>query len=160
MRTILRDDAWAPLPADAGRMTRPLVGPALVVVGTTHLALGAVAYARPLRAMLDAGVLGSTAGPDGHELPERAAAFWFVTCGAALLPTGALAWAVERTGARVPAAFGWTLGAVAAGGILVMPASGFWALLAVAGVTVVRARQAARDVARPRPPARLDHPSR
>lgn len=123
-------------------------GRVLIGIGLLHqtvgLAAGAGLIAHPgsegrrlLMEIARAGVVGSIE-PD----PQRETFFWFVFFGFALL---ALGWALDRweaSGVRLPAAAGWQLVALAVGGGLLIPASGFWLALGPGAWLIARARRA------------------
>lgn len=130
-------------------------GRAVFAIGLLHQAVGvaggAGAIPMPgaeqrnlLREIVQAGVIGSVE-PD----PARQILFWYLGFGVLLL---ALGWALDRweaSGAPLPAAAGWQLVAVALGGGLLIPASGFWLALAPGAWVILRARpgRARRDPA-------------
>lgn len=66
---------------------RPVVGPALLVVGAAHTALTGVLHPRAVRGVLRDGVVDAvTRDPAAGQ--ERALAFWFATAGLAMSGAG------------------------------------------------------------------------
>ena len=102
-------------------------GVALLATGTSHTALGLLAYADPLAAIARDGVLNAVGT---HT--DRDAAVWFLVTGLLLITLGALAtWTRARLG-TLPAFLGYSVLVIAAAVALVMPFSG-WPLVAVSG---------------------------
>lgn len=133
-------------------MSRPLVGPALVVIGVGHLGYAAVHYPDQVGEIVRAGVLdaaevGRPAGQYGTE-----AAFWYLTAGGGVVLLGRLAWEVERRSGRLPASFGWLLAGMGVWGVLLMPASGFWAFGVPAWLALRSARRGRAGSVRPGSP--------
>ena len=125
-------------------------GHVLTAIGGLHLAVGSLAYARPLAAIGRDGFVNAV---DGHV--DRDAAFWFLMTGVLLVLLGQLVrWAQRRLG-TLPAFLGWSLLALAAVGAILMPFSGFWLLLVAAVLALAAAR--ARD-ARPAGPMATAEP--
>lgn len=75
--------------------------------------------------------------------PQRQILFWFLFFGFALLTLGHALDRWVTGGARLPASVGWQLVALALGGGLLIPASGFWLALGPAAWVIGRARRAA-----------------
>ena len=122
------------------RRDRPVVGPALAVIGAVHVAVTPLVYPEGVRSVLSSRVIGSIeADPD--QLHLRSSAFWYVTTGWSALITAALATRAERTTEGLPPWTGWALLGFAAWGAALMPKSGFWAFLAPAGLALRRARR-------------------
>jgi hypothetical protein len=122
---------------------RATPGKLLLGIGALHEAVGVAAGlgaiappdgpARNLfREILAAGVVGAV---EADRL--RTVLFWYLFFGLLLLMLG---WALDRwevRGDTLPASIGWQLVALALGGGLLIPASGFWLAL-VPGVLVLR----------------------
>jgi hypothetical protein len=118
-------------------------GKALLAIGALHQAvgvaggIGALALpGSPPRNLFDeivaAGVVGAIEGDR-----VRTVLFWYLAFGMLLLVLG---WALDRwevRGDRLPASIGWQLVAVALGGGLLIPVSGFWLVL-LPGVWILR----------------------
>src|SRR5688500_6574013 len=121
-RTLLQQDGWAP----ARRASR---GRALMLIGMGHGVWGAVAYREPLREVVRAGVADSVG--DGlfrraHSDDARAAAFWFMFVAPMATSLGYLVERASRAGdGRAVKAGGWSVIAMGAIGVAVMPRSGF-----------------------------------
>jgi Family of unknown function (DUF6463) len=79
--------------------------------------------------------------------PWRGVVFWFLFFGFMALALAQLLHRMERAGHAIPRATAWSLAAIGLGGVLLMPASGFWMVLAVAARIWWRARLAAATMA-------------
>ena len=123
---------------------RRWIGRWIVAVGVLHSALGVVVFRSTLGAMAAEGLWDSMGQDRGRQL-----GVWFLTGGFALLLTGTLVDALEREGRDVPRVFAWGLLAVAMGGIVVSPRSGFLSLLPPAIGAVMRTRARRRATSSP-----------
>lgn len=115
------------------------MGIALTVFGVVHIALTPAFYDQSLRSIVDGGVAASVdADPDLVDI--RSAGFWYVSAGLWVLILGVfVGWAERRIGS-VPLFLGWLILGLAVWGIVLWPASGFWAVLLVALVAFHAAR--------------------
>lgn len=118
---------------------RRLGGPLLMATGVLDLLYVLVFHFRQLAAIAGDGFF------DAVELDpaqlDREAAFWHLTFGTTVLILGALVhWAQAMTGS-LPAFLGWSLLAFGAAGVILMPASGFWAILPQAVLMLMVARR-------------------
>ncbi len=119
---------------------RRWIGRWLMAVGALHTLVGLVAFAAPLRGLVDAGVVNALGSRD----PLRNLAFWFLFGGLMTALVGYLADWIERTaGGRLPATLGWVLLVTAVLGVVLAPASGFWLVLPPAVAILLRARSGA-----------------
>ena len=75
-------------------------------------------------------------------MATRTAAFWFATAGVGLVATGAVVTSLEHRVTPLPRSLPWVLLGVGAWGVVLMPASPFWVLGALAGLAEVRRRRA------------------
>jgi hypothetical protein len=107
----------------------------------------------PLTGIADDGVVDAIAG---HV--DREAAFWFLSTGVVWFSVGHLThWVIRRTG-RIPALVGWWTLGLAVPSLVLLPASGFWLVLAVGVLALVAARRddrAAIALGEPAPAARI-----
>ena len=111
------------------------VGEGLIGVGVIHTVLGCVLLSEILAAIIREGAFNTIGGN-----VERQLTVWFLTGGGALIVLGLLArWAQRQTG-TLPAVFGWGLLVIGAAGVIVMPTSGFWAIVLLAVLALVAAR--------------------
>lgn len=118
---------------------RRLVGPLLMATGVLHLLVGPILYPRPLAAIAQDGFLGAVDLDPARF--DREAAFWFMVIGVMLLILGGLVhWAQAQTG-TLPVFLGWSVLALGVGGVILMPASGFWLAILQAVLLLVVARQ-------------------
>lgn len=112
-------------PAPARLARRNWEGPWLLAVAAVHSLFGLIVFAPVLRAMLAEGLF-NTVNVD----PLRGAVSWFLLFG---LPLALLALCItplQQAGAqRRLRALGWSLLALGALGVGLMPASGFWLVL-------------------------------
>lgn len=123
------------------RAARAVVGPALVVVGVAHTGLTLLLYPGVVQRVVAAGVLnGVTSDPD--DVAARTGAFWFATTGVGLVATGAVVTSLEHHVCPLPRPLPWVLLGVGVWGVVLLPASPFWVLGALAGLAEVRRRRA------------------
>jgi hypothetical protein len=121
---------------------RLIVGVACVHILFGLLVLPASLDPNPLTGIVDDGVVDAV---DGNS--DRTTTFWFLATGVVWLTLGHLThWVVRRTG-RVPALVGWWTVGIAVPSVLLMPASGFWLVLAVGILALVAARRDDRSTA-------------
>lgn len=98
----------------------------LITLGVLHLLYGCVAYAG---ALADIGGDGLFNTVDGHG--DRETAFWYVVSGLLFGLVGFLAaWAEARTG-TLPRFLGWSLLGLGVAGVVLMPISPFWVVIAI-----------------------------
>ncbi len=120
---------------------RRLSGPLLMVTGVLDLLYVFVFHSRQLAAIAQDGFFNAVE-LDPTQF-ERETAFWHVTFGTTVLILGGLVhWAQARTG-TLPAFLGWSLLALGLFGVILMPISGFWAVLPQAVLMLVVARRRA-----------------
>lgn len=124
----------------------PHVGRLLMAIALGHAVVGVALFQAPLAAMLRDGLFDSVRPSLASGVPssfDRAAAFWFLLFAPALFMLGQI---VERAAARrdgpLLSLIGWHLLAIGLIGVVVIPISGFWTLLAVAPLLLVGARRA------------------
>lgn len=108
-------------------LSRPTAGTALTIVGILHTSIGLAEHREVLRDVVRDGVIDTVEGD-----AEREAAFWFITCGVAIVLMGwSLRWARLQTG-TLPRFVGPALLGIGTVGVTLMPRSGFWAVLVAA----------------------------
>ena len=100
------------------------LGAWLMVVGILHVAYGLTKFREGFGAILDHGLWNTL---PGH--PDRELGFWFVMSGWGMLFGGGLLHRLEGSESGLPRWVGWALLVPAVLGIVVEPATGFWALL-------------------------------
>lgn len=120
---------------------RRLCGPLLVATGVLDLLVCLIIYPEQLAAVARDGFLDAVE-PDGFASAfDREAAFWHVIFGGTILILGGLVhWAQARTG-TLPAFLGWSLMVLGVVGVILMPVSGFWAVLPQAVLVLAVARR-------------------
>lgn len=118
-------------------------GTALLLIGLVHLATGPVFYPDSLRSLVEGGVVAAVEA-DPALLAPRAAGFWYLTAGLGMVTCAVLMRSHERRGTSLPRSLPWLLAGTGLWGALLMPVSGFWALLAVAAWVFARGAAAAR----------------
>jgi hypothetical protein len=119
-------------------------GPLLMATGVLDLLVCLLLYPGPLGAIARGGFF-NTVELRPPRL-DREVAFWHVASGTMMVLLGALVhWAQART-ATLPAFLGWSLLAFGAAGAILVPVSGFWAVLPQAGLILAVSR---RHPARP-----------
>lgn len=129
-------------------MARRFVGKLVAGIGAFHLATSVAFYRDDLVAIIDRGVLNAVE-PAGAARVD--AGFWYVSAGLTVVSYGGLVWWYERHVGDAPAITGWLLLVPAVWGVVLMPTSGFWALLVPA---VIAIRSARRSAGSPVPDAR------
>lgn len=98
----------------------------LIILGALHLLYGGVAFAGALADIGGDGLLNTV---DGHD--DREAAFWYFVSGLLIGLLGFLAvWAEARTG-TLPRFLGWSLVGLGVAGVVLMPISPFWVVIAI-----------------------------
>jgi len=108
------------------------IGRLLIGVGAGHLVVGVVLFHAPVAAMLRDGIVNSV--PLGTAF-DRQAAFWFLLASPLTFLLGHLTnRALEHHDAQLVRVVGWNLLGIATVGVVMMPVSGFWLLLALAPV--------------------------
>lgn len=119
-------------------MLRFSSGQCLQVLSATHALVGSAVYARALADIADNAVV--------NPIPvrgDRATAFWYMSLSPALWLSGRLLRSAEASGdLRAQRAAGAVLTATGLVGASAMPASGFWAVLAVGARVSWRSRRA------------------
>lgn len=112
---------------------RPWVGWSLIGIGILHNTLGITMGWPHLAAAARDGLIGAW-----DTDPRRGQVYWFLVTGFGLMLAGGAVAALERHDPRLP--WGWitALAALTVAGVITMPASGFWTLLAPLGIAVVR----------------------
>ncbi len=108
-----------------GRFVRS-TGGLLIAIGVAHVLLG-LGEVEVLSDIAGDGVVNAI---DPHE--DRQVWFWYMTAGGLVLLVGQLARWIEHRHGRLPAFLGWATLAIAVYGVVLMPVSGFWAILTVA----------------------------
>lgn len=114
-------------------MQRRWVGRWLIVVSVIHTLFALVVFGRVLRSLVERGLF-NTVGKD----PQVAAVAWFVLFGVVLFIAGLAVDALEAARVPLPRSLGWSLLALVALGLVLMPASGFWLALPPAVALLVR----------------------
>ena len=98
------------------------IGRWLIGVSVIHTLFGVVVFRDVLSSLIERGVL-NTVGND----PLTGAVVWFVLFGVALFIGGLAVSALEQSSPDpLPKSLGWSLLALVALGVALMPASGFW----------------------------------
>lgn len=119
------------------------IGRTVLGIAAVHTLFGAVFFRATVLTVLREGVVGTIA-----DQPDRGAMFWFFYTGFALALIGM--WMDEREAeARTfPGYLVTSLAVLTGAGVLIMPASGFWLLIAPAIGAVVRNRRFAGSIRR------------
>lgn len=103
------------------------IGRSVVGIGLVHTAFGFVVGGGLVAEIVDAGFFGTVNGQ-----PHREAIFWFIFFGLLLLAFGFLLDWIESKGVSMPKSIGFGLLAMTVLAVMLMPASGWWLLLAPA----------------------------
>jgi hypothetical protein len=110
-----------------GRFVRS-TGGLLIIIGVLHVLVGL----SMIHVLFDIAADGVVDAVDAHE--DREVWFWHMTAGWMMLLLGQLIRWIEHRHGRLPAFLGWATLAIAVYGVVLNPVSGFWAILAVAGL--------------------------
>ncbi|MDJ0593737.1 MAG: DUF6463 family protein [Pleurocapsa sp. MO_226.B13] len=111
-----------------------LAGYLLIFTSILHFIGGFVFYSEPLAEIAQAGWWNAVS-PDPFNLNyEREAAFWFMMISPLLFALGILCCWIEEQKLIMPAFIGWILLIVTIIGIVILPVSGIWLLLAPSGI--------------------------
>ena len=113
------------------------IGNLLMATGVLHNVVGVVGFRRQLSAIHRERYFNTV----DRDL-ERNAAFWFLITGVQLMILGQQTRVVQKQAGAVPASLGWNLLAISVPGIIVMPVSGFWLVLAQGLLVLSGARRA------------------
>lgn len=110
------------------------IGRWLIGVAVCHTLFAIVVFSKSLQTVFQRGVF-NTVGSD----PVVGVAVWFIMFGAVLFICGLAVSMLERASqGALPKSLGWCLLALAALGVLLMPASGFWLAFPPAIAVLVR----------------------
>ena len=119
-----------------------LSGPLLMATGVLDLVYVLVFHARQLAVIAQDGFFGAVEISPAQL--DREVAFWHLAFGTTVLILGGLvSWAQARTG-TLPAFLGWSLLVLGLFGVILVPASGFWAVLPQAVLVLVVARRGSK----------------
>lgn len=119
-----------------------LSGPLLMATGVLDLLYVLVFHARQLAVIAQDGFSGAVEISPAQL--DREVAFWHLAFGTTVLILGGLVcWAQARTG-TLPAFLGWSLLVLGLFGVILVPASGFWAVLPQAVLVLVVARRGSK----------------
>ena len=122
-------------------------GRLLWLIALGHALVGIALFRAPLAAMFRDGLVNSidprVLGDAAEAYGGRSTAFWFLLFSPALFMLGQIAnRAVARGDAGVLRIIGWHLLALGVVGVIIMPVSGFWTLIAVSPFLLNAARRA------------------
>ena len=113
-------------------MRRPVVGPAFLAVMLLHIVFGLVGGWSSLTEAARDGWI------DAFGSSDRQQVLWFLFTGFAGIPGALSIWALERNCLPIPRMVGLSLTAMALLGVTMVPASGFWLVLAVGIAALAR----------------------
>lgn len=114
------------------------IGRTVLGVAVVHTLFGAVFFRGIVMELVREGLVATIS-----DQPDRGAVFWFFYTGFALALIGAWMDEREAEARRFPAYLVAGLAALTAGGLLIMPASGFWLLIPPSVGAIVRNRRMA-----------------
>lgn len=120
------------------------IGIWLIGVAVVHTLFALVVFRGVLGSIFSDGFF-SAVGND----PMRGAVVWFLLFGFAVFIAGQAIVTIERSGGFIPHSLGWSLFALTALGISLMPDSGFWLVIPPA-VGILRAKSTGPPARRPR----------
>lgn len=127
---------------------RRLCGPLLMATGALDVLYVFVFHFRQLAAIAGDGFFNTVDPNVAFSTFDRETAFWHLMFGAMAIVLGRLIhWSQSRAG-TLPSFLGWSLLAVGVAGVILMPVSGFWAVLPQAVMMILVSRRGdARTVA-------------
>lgn len=132
---------------------RRLCGPLLMATGALDLLYVLVFHYRQLAAIAGDGFFNAVEPDAAFSTFDRETAFWHLTFGLLTVILGGLVhWTQSRTG-TLPVFLGWSLLALYAIALILMPLSGFWVVLPQAVLMIVVARREPSRIAAPGPGA-------
>lgn len=102
------------------------IGKTLIIIGIVHSCFGLVVFRGGLAQIVHNNFLGTISL---NSNAEKETAFWFLMTGFSLILIGALVNWIEGEAIGMPTFLPWSLAAITALGVVMMPASGFWLLL-------------------------------
>jgi hypothetical protein len=121
---------------------RRLSGPLLMATGVLDLLYVLMFHSRQLATIMQDGFLSAVETSPAQF--DREVAFWHLAFGTTVLILGGLVrWSQARTG-TLPAFLGWSLLAFGLFGAILVPVSGFWAVLPQAVLVLVVARRGSK----------------
>jgi len=130
---------------------RRLSGPLLVATGVLDVLYVLVFQSRQIAAVAQDGFFNAVDPNVAYSTFDRETAFWHVAFGSMAVNLGGLIhWSQKRTG-TLPSFLGWSLLALGAVAVFLMPVSGFWVVLPQAVMMIVVARRGASRAAVPGP---------
>lgn len=110
------------------------IGRWLIAVSVIHTVFAIAVFGSDLASIIQRGVF-DTVGND----PQANAVVWFVLFGVILFICGLAVSALERSSSQpLPRSLGWSLLALVALGVILMPASGFWLVIPPAVAILLR----------------------
>ncbi len=122
------------------------IGRWLMGVSIIHTIFALVLFHKVLASLIQRGFF-NTVGND----PMAGAVVWFVLFGAVLFICGLAISALEQSSSVLPKSLGWSLLALIALGIALMPVSGFWLAIVPAVAILLRKPQSHSVLARVQP---------
>ena len=120
---------------------RRLCGPLLMATGVLDILYVFASHSRQVAAIAGDGFFNAVDPGGALSTFDRETAFWHLTFGAmAVILGGLVHWTQARTG-TVPGFLGWSLLALCAVALVLVPASGFWIVLPQAVLMILVARR-------------------
>ncbi len=120
---------------------RRLSGPLLMATGVLDILYVLVFQSRQIAAVARDGFFNAVDPSVAFSTFDRETAFWHLAFGSmALILGGLIHWAQNRTG-TLPAFLEWSLLALGAAAVFLMPVSGFWVVLPLAVMMIVVAQR-------------------
>ena len=109
------------------------IGKAVVFIGIVHTIFGFVVFRSTLAELVTEGIFNTVNGQ-----PDREFAFWFLFFGFMAIIVGLVVDWCERKIGELPNFFGWSLLALTALLVTIMPVSGGWAVFVPAIAAIYR----------------------
>ncbi len=115
------------------------IGKSIIFIGIVHSLFGFVVFRSTLAGLLRDGLVNTVNGQ-----PEREFAFWFLFFGFMAIISGTLVDWCERIYEKLPGFLGWSLLALTAALVILMPVSGGWSLFIPAIGAILRFHRSAQ----------------
>ncbi len=116
------------------------IGKSIIFIGIVHSVFGFVVFRSILAELVSDGLINTV-----NRQPDREFAFWFLFFGFMAIIAGALIDWCERNVGTLPRFLGWSLLAMTAVCVTIMPVSGAWSIFVPAIGAILRSHSSAHS---------------